>query len=91
MLSWRDAVGRMDRVRLEDKGSGKSIAAVTIEMAVMGDGRGDGCVCGMDIRAAATPFAQESWYSAGLASFLILVVSAGLGMIAPLMQSQLAS
>jgi hypothetical protein len=39
----------------------------------------------------ATPFAQESWYSAGLASFLILVVSAGLGMIAPLMQSQLAS
>ena len=39
----------------------------------------------------ATPFAQESWYSSGLASFLILVVSAGLGMIAPLMQSQLAS
>jgi hypothetical protein len=39
----------------------------------------------------ATPFAQESWYSAGLASFLILVVSAGLGMIAPLMQRQLAS
>jgi hypothetical protein len=32
----------------------------------------------------ATPFAQESWYSEGLASFLILVVSAGLGMIAPL-------
>jgi hypothetical protein len=60
-FSWRDAVGRMDRVRLEEKGSGKSIAAVTIEMAVMGDGRGDGCVCGMDIRAAATPFAQESW------------------------------
>lgn len=39
----------------------------------------------------ATPFAQESWYSAGLASFLILVVSAGLGMIAPLMQRPLAS
>ena len=39
----------------------------------------------------ATPFAQESWYSAGLASFLILVVSAGLGIVAPLMQQQLAS
>ena len=37
----------------------------------------------------ATPFAQESWYSSGLASFLILVVSAGLGAIAPLMQRQL--
>jgi len=37
----------------------------------------------------ATPFAQESWYSSGLASFLILVVSAGLGIIAPLMQQQL--
>ena len=37
----------------------------------------------------ATPFAQESWYSSGLASFLILVVSAGLGTIAPLMQRQL--
>jgi hypothetical protein len=39
----------------------------------------------------ATPFAQESWYSSGLASFLILVVSAGLGIIAPLMQRQLPS
>lgn len=39
----------------------------------------------------ATPFAQESWYSSGLASFLILVVSAGLGMIAPLMQRQLSA
>jgi hypothetical protein len=29
----------------------------------------------------ATPFAQETWYSAGLASFLILVVSAGLGLM----------
>jgi hypothetical protein len=41
-----------------------------------------------------TPFAQfESigWYSSGLAAFLILVVSAGLGVIAPLMQSQLRS
>jgi hypothetical protein len=37
----------------------------------------------------ATPFAQESWYSSGLASFLILVVTAGLGIIAPLMQKQL--
>jgi hypothetical protein len=35
--------------------------------------------------------AQESWHSPGLASFLILVVSAGLGMIAPLMQRELAS
>jgi hypothetical protein len=39
----------------------------------------------------ATPFAQESWYSSGLASFLILVVSAGLGIVAPLMQRQLPS
>jgi hypothetical protein len=39
----------------------------------------------------ATPFAQESWYSSGLASFLILVVSAGLGIIAPLMQRELPS
>jgi hypothetical protein len=37
----------------------------------------------------ATPFAQESWYSSGLASFLILVVSAGLGIVAPLMQRRL--
>jgi hypothetical protein len=39
----------------------------------------------------ANPFAQESWYSSGLASFLILVVSAGLGIVAPLMQRQLPS
>jgi hypothetical protein len=39
----------------------------------------------------ATPFAQESWYSSELASFLILVVSAGLGIVAPLMQRQLPS
>jgi len=39
----------------------------------------------------ATPFAQESWYSSGLASFLILVVSAGLGIIAPLMRRELPS
>jgi hypothetical protein len=37
-----------------------------------------------------TPFAQyKAWYSAGLASFLILVVSSGLGIIAPLMQWRL--
>jgi hypothetical protein len=39
-----------------------------------------------------TPFAQfENWYSSGLAAFLVLVVSAGLGMIAPLMQRRLSS
>jgi hypothetical protein len=39
-----------------------------------------------------TPFAQfEDWYSSGLAAFLVLVVSAGLGMIAPLMQRRLSS
>jgi hypothetical protein len=39
-----------------------------------------------------TPFAQYTdWYSPGLAAFLVLVVSAGLGMIAPLMQRRLAS
>ena len=52
VLPCPEAVDRMDRFRLEDKGSGKSIATVTVEMAVMGDGRGDDCVCGMDIRAA---------------------------------------
>jgi hypothetical protein len=39
-----------------------------------------------------TPFAQfKDWYSSGLAAFLVLVVSAGLGMIAPLMQRRLSS
>ena len=38
-----------------------------------------------------TPFAQfEKWYSSGLAAFFVLVVSAGLGMIAPLMQRRLS-
>lgn len=39
-----------------------------------------------------TPFAQfDKWYSSGLAAFLVLVVSAGLGMIAPLMQRKLSA
>ncbi|MBI3637856.1 MAG: hypothetical protein HY216_16810 [Candidatus Rokubacteria bacterium] len=38
-----------------------------------------------------TPFATEDWYSSGLAAFFVLVVSAGLGMIAPLMQRRLSS
>lgn len=38
-----------------------------------------------------TPFAQLSWYSAGLAGFLVLVVSTGLGLLAPLMQRPLPS
>src|SRR5229473_7188678 len=34
-----------------------------------------------------TPFAQfKDWYSSGLAAFFVLIVSAGLGMIAELMQ-----
>lgn len=38
-----------------------------------------------------TPFAQfTNWYSSGLSSFIVLVVSAGLGMVAPLMQRPLA-
>jgi hypothetical protein len=37
-----------------------------------------------------TPFAQfANWYSTGLASFLVLVVSSGLGIVAPLMQQPL--
>ena len=37
-----------------------------------------------------TPFAQfPNWYSAGLASFLVLIVSSGLGIVAPLMQRPL--
>lgn len=37
-----------------------------------------------------TPFAQfQHWYSPGLAAFLVLVVSAGLGLVAPLMQREL--
>lgn len=37
-----------------------------------------------------TPFSQYTdWYSSGLAGFLVLVVSAGLGIIAPLMQRKL--
>jgi hypothetical protein len=39
-----------------------------------------------------TPFAQyRSWYSPALASFLVLVISAGLGALAPLMQRPLPS
>jgi hypothetical protein len=38
-----------------------------------------------------TPFAQLPWYSAGLAGFLVLVVSTGLGVLAPLMQRALPS
>jgi hypothetical protein len=38
-----------------------------------------------------TPFAQyKNWYSSGLAAFLVLVVSAGLGILAPLMQRRLS-
>jgi len=48
----RDAVNRMGRFRLEDKGRGKRAPAFTIEMAIMGDVRGDDCVCGMDFCAA---------------------------------------
>ena len=37
-----------------------------------------------------TPFAQfTNWYSSGLASFLVLIVSSGLGIVAPLMQRPL--
>jgi hypothetical protein len=36
-----------------------------------------------------TPFAQLSWYSAGLAGFLVLVASTALGLMAPLMQRPL--
>lgn len=37
-----------------------------------------------------TPFEQfTSWYSPGLAGFLVLIISAGLGIIAPLMQRPL--
>lgn len=37
-----------------------------------------------------TPFAQyEQWYSSGLAGFLVLIVSWGLGAISPLMQREL--
>jgi len=39
-----------------------------------------------------TPFAQfQQWYSAGLAGFLVLIVSWGLGACAPLMQRDLSS
>lgn len=37
-----------------------------------------------------TPFVQFNWYSSGLAGFLILVVSGGLGAVAPLMQRPLS-
>jgi hypothetical protein len=41
---------------------------------------------------ANTPFAQfTNWYSSGLASFLVLIVSSGLGIVAPLMQRPLAA
>jgi hypothetical protein len=36
-----------------------------------------------------TPFARFQWYSTGLAAFLVLVVSAGLRLVAPLMQRPL--
>jgi len=38
-----------------------------------------------------TPFVQFTWYSGGLAGFLILIVSGGLGAVAPLMQRQLTA
>ncbi len=38
-----------------------------------------------------TPFAQFNWYSSGIAGFLILIVSGGLGAIAPLMQRPLTA
>ena len=36
-----------------------------------------------------SPFNQYHWYSSGIAGFLVLVVSAGLGLFAPLMQRPL--
>jgi hypothetical protein len=38
-----------------------------------------------------TPFVQFSWYSGGIAGFLMLAVSGGLGAVAPLMQRQLTA
>lgn len=39
-----------------------------------------------------TPFTRfDNWYSPGIASFLVLIVSSGLGAIAPLMQRRLRS
>ncbi len=36
-----------------------------------------------------SPFSRLSWYSAGIAGFAVLVVSTGLGVVAPLMQRPL--
>jgi hypothetical protein len=38
-----------------------------------------------------TPFVQYNWYSGGIAGFLVLIVSGGLGAVAPLMQRQLTT
>jgi hypothetical protein len=38
-----------------------------------------------------TPFSQFTWYSSGIAGFLILIVSGGLGAVAPLMQRPLTA
>jgi len=46
--------------------------------------------CAWAFALPTSPFAQfQQWYSPGLAAFLVLVVSAGLGLIAPLMQRPL--
>jgi hypothetical protein len=38
-----------------------------------------------------SPFVRFDWYSGGIAGFLILIVSGGLGAVAPLMQRQLSA
>jgi|SRR5579864_2009230 hypothetical protein len=48
--------------------------------------------CAWAFALPSTPFAQfQQWYSPGLAGLIVLVVSSGLGLIAPLMQRQLPS
>jgi hypothetical protein len=52
VLFCRDAADSVGRVRLENKDGGKNDPAASVDMAVMGDGRRDHRVRGVDFRAA---------------------------------------
>jgi hypothetical protein len=85
-----DAPSSMGRLSTKIKAAGKAIPASPIKWPLWEMAAATIAYVAWTFALPSTPFAQMYWYSPGLAAFLILVVSAGLGILAPLMQRKLA-
>jgi hypothetical protein len=85
-----DAPSSMGRLCDKIKAAGKAIPASPIKWPLWEMTAATIAYVAWTFALPSTPFAQMYWYSPGLAAFLILVVSAGLGILAPLMQRKLA-